>query len=64
MAEMPYSKDVVDIMTSVLLTAAKIQTQAGRLGFEMVNIGTTTNITEIRRYLCCVITAYSRADYE
>jgi hypothetical protein len=51
-------------MTSVLLTAAKIQTQAGRLGFEMVNIGTTTNITEIRRYLCCVITAYSRADYE
>jgi hypothetical protein len=50
MAEMPYAKDAIDIMTSILLTAAKIRTQAGRLGFETVNIGTTTNIAEIRKY--------------
>lgn len=42
--------DAVNIMTSVLVNAAKIRIQAGKFGFEQINIGTTTNTAEIRKY--------------
>jgi hypothetical protein len=50
MSEILQSEDAVDIMTSVLLNAAKIRMQAGKFGFERILIGTTTNIADIRKY--------------
>ena len=43
-------EDAVDVMTSVLVSAMKIQIQVGKFGFEQINIGTTTNIADIRKY--------------
>ena len=50
MSEILRAEDAVDIMTSVLLTAARIRIQAGKFGFERILIGTTTNIADIRKY--------------
>jgi hypothetical protein len=50
MSEILRSEDAIGVMTSVLLTAAKIQIQAGKFGFNMITVGTTTNIAEIRKY--------------
>jgi len=50
MSEILRAEDAVDVMTSVLLTAAKIRIQAGKFGFERILIGTTTNIANIRKY--------------
>ena len=44
------AEDAINVMTSVLLTAAKIRIQAGKFGFEMRLIGTTTNTADIRKY--------------
>jgi len=43
-------EDAVDIMTSVLLKVAKIRIQVGKFGLQNINIGTTTDTTEIRKY--------------
>jgi hypothetical protein len=50
MSEILRSEDAIDVMTDVLLTAAKIRIQAGKFGFEMITIGTTTIVAEIRKY--------------
>lgn len=47
MLEILRFKDAVDVMTSVLLKVAKIRIQVGRSGFQIINIGTTTNTAEI-----------------
>jgi hypothetical protein len=49
-SEIPLLEDAVDVMTSVLLTAARIRIQAGKFGFKEVILGTTTNIAKIREY--------------
>ena len=41
-------EDAIDVMISMLLTAARIRIQVGRFGFEEVILGTTTNVTKIR----------------
>jgi hypothetical protein len=43
-------EDAVGVMTSVLVNTVKIRIQAGKFGFEQINIGTTTNIADIRKY--------------
>ena len=50
MPDILYLEDAVDVMTSVLLTAARIRIQAGKFGFKEVILGTTTNVTKIRQY--------------
>jgi hypothetical protein len=50
MAGILSSEDAIDVMTSVLLTAARIRIQAGKFGSERINIGTTTSIADIREY--------------
>jgi hypothetical protein len=50
MSEILRSEDAIDVITSVLLTAAKIQIQASKFGFKMIIVETTTNIAEIRKY--------------
>jgi hypothetical protein len=50
MSEILWFEDAVDVMTSVLVNAVKIRIQAGKFGFEQINIGTTTNIADIRKY--------------
>jgi hypothetical protein len=50
MSEILRFEDAVDVMTSVLVNAVKIQFQASKFGFEQIIIRTTTNITEIRKY--------------
>ena len=50
MLEILRFEDVVDIMISVLLKVAKICIQVGRFGFQIINIGTTTNTAEIQKY--------------
>merc|ERR1712093_606871 len=42
--------DAVDVMTGVLLTAAKVRIQAGKFGSQDVTLGTTTDINKIREY--------------
>ncbi|ELR10082.1 hypothetical protein GMDG_04482 [Pseudogymnoascus destructans 20631-21] len=50
MSEILRPEDAVDIMTSVLLTTAKVRIQAGKFGFKSVNLTTTTNTVKIREY--------------
>ena len=50
MSEILRSEDAVDGMTSVFVSAVKIRIQAGKFGFERINMGTTTNIADIRKY--------------
>jgi hypothetical protein len=50
MLEILWFEDAVDIMTSVLVSAVKIRIQASKFSFEQINIGTTTNIADIRKY--------------
>ncbi len=50
MSEVLRFEDAVDVMTSVLLTAAKTRIQAGKFGFKMITVGTITNIAEIWKY--------------
>ena len=50
MLEILRFEDAVDVMTSVLLKVAKIRIQVGRSGFQIINIGTTTNTAEIQKY--------------
>jgi len=51
MSEILRPEDAIDVITSVLLTAAKIRIQAGKFGFKMITLGTTTNTAEIRKYI-------------
>jgi hypothetical protein len=51
MLEILRFEDTVDVMTSVLLKVAKIRIQVGRSGFQIINIGTTTNTAEIQKSL-------------
>ena len=51
MLEILRFKDVVDVMTSVLLKVAKIRIQVSRSGFQIINIGTTINTAKIQRYM-------------
>ncbi|KAL5347680.1 hypothetical protein ACLOAV_007089 [Pseudogymnoascus australis] len=50
MSEILRPEDAVDIMTSVLLSTAKVRIQAGKFGFKSVNLTTTTNTVKIRGY--------------
>ncbi|OBT83713.1 hypothetical protein VE02_08283 [Pseudogymnoascus sp. 03VT05] len=50
MSEILRPEDAVDVMTSVLLTTAKVRIQAGKFGFKSVKLKTTTNIVTIREY--------------
>ena len=50
MSEIPRPEDAVDVMTSVLLTTAKVRIQAGKFGFKSVKLKTTTNTITIREY--------------
>jgi hypothetical protein len=50
MLEILRFKDIVDIMTSVLLKVAKIRIQVGRSSFQIINIGTIINTAEIQKY--------------
>jgi hypothetical protein len=51
MSEILRFEDAIDVMTSVLVSAMKTRIQAGKFGFEQINIGTTTNIADIRKYI-------------
>ena len=50
MSEILRFEDAVDVMASMLVSAVKIRIQAGKFGFKMVTVGTTTNIAEIGKY--------------
>jgi hypothetical protein len=50
MSKILRAEDAIDVVTSVLLTAAKMRIQAGKFGFKMILIGTTTNTADIRKY--------------
>jgi hypothetical protein len=51
MLEILRFKDVVDVMTSMLLKVAKIRIQVGRSGFQIINIGTIINTAKIQNYI-------------